>query len=120
MGGFSDLNDSALVCTHMAHSPTHPPTHQQAMQELTGEWALMKALEKDVPTVEKWLADALAGKKEEGEGGGVVGVNGLLLNVGQSRAWKKEFEPKDVSLKALEKDLVDEVWGSAQPPAPGM
>ena len=50
----------------------------------------------------------------------VVGVNGFLLNLGQSRSWKKEFDPKGVILKALDTDMVDEVWGSDQPPAPGM
>jgi hypothetical protein len=50
--------------------------------------------------------------------GGVVGVNGLLIAHGQAKAWTKELEPRNVTLKPLHRDLVDEVWKD-QPARPG-
>ncbi|GAB5034567.1 aminopeptidase p1, partial [Nannochloropsis oceanica] len=114
MCGFTGSAGTAVVTPDQALLWTDGRYFLQAKQQLGPEWDLMKALEEGVPTVEVWLAKHL----HETKGGGVVGVNGLLLNMAQARSWKLAFDPRNVSLKILDVDLVDEVWGAAQPPAP--
>ena len=51
-----------------------------------------------------------------------MGVNGLLLSMGQAKNWRKQMTEgnKAVVLKALDDDPVDAIWGEDQPPPPGM
>ena len=85
---------------------------QQAEEELSHEWTLMKAGQQGVPTVHDWLA-------EHAEEGGSVGVDPTLTTIGEARRLKAAFRAKgrDVRLVPVAGNLVDALW-EAQPPRP--
>ena len=74
----------------------------QASKQLPPEWTLMKDRVPGTPKISEFLAQLGAGAQ--------VGIDPFLTSV----ATFTDLSPK-VSLKSLEKNLVDVIWGSDQP-----
>lgn len=92
-----------------AHLWTDARYYQQALQQLDPDsWQLQRAGLADTPEPGVWLAERL-------QPGAVVGADARLLS---ARAWQKlaeQLEERDVELRAVAANLVDRVWGAAQP-----
>ena len=74
----------------------------QAAQELDANWTLMRDRVPGAVPIQDWLADELPN-------GATVGFNSYLLSnkmVGEMRA---ALSPKNISLRGLDVDLIDEV-----------
>ena len=82
----------------------------QAESQLKGTGLdLFKMLTPDVPKLEEWLAEKLAG-------GGALGVDPRVLSVEAFSDLKKALEEKGASVKTIDRNLVDEIW--EQRPSP--
>eukprot|EP01104_Vermistella_antarctica_P004148 TRINITY_DN14654_c0_g1_i1.p1 TRINITY_DN14654_c0_g1~~TRINITY_DN14654_c0_g1_i1.p1 ORF type:complete len:659 (-),score=124.35 TRINITY_DN14654_c0_g1_i1:1384-3327(-) len=73
------------------------------------KWTLMKAGLPNTPTIEAWLAKSLG----DGER---VGFDPKLITVAQLRRYEAALPPN--TLKSVNNNLIDEVWGEHQPPTP--
>ncbi len=74
-------------------------------------WTLMKVGETGVPTRGEWLAKAL-------EPGASVGVDPFLMPVSEWNMLVKSLEKSSIKLVGVKNNLVDAVWGTAQPDRP--
>ena len=83
----------------------------QAERQLSEHWKLMKDRLPETPPVEKWLATTL-------RKGDVIGIDARLFALATSTRMKGVFEKAGLLLSATTTNLVDDVWGSDQPPAP--
>ena len=85
--------------------------HLQAAEQLDENWTLMKEGLSGVPTKAEWLERNL-------DVGAVVGVDPFLIPSSQYSTLKASLDKAGMRLVAVEKNLVDVVWGSEQPPYP--
>ncbi len=84
----------------------------QAAQQLEGSGIdLYKIGLPGVPTFEAWLGSELSSGQR-------VGVNAAVFSVKGYADLEKALGEKGVELVPLAEDLVDHVWGEAQPPMP--
>jgi len=144
VSGFTGSAGSVVVTKDKAILFTDGRYHAQAEQELSvhppGEWTLMKSGLVGVPTISEFLAKDL-------QQGAVVGVDPLLhaqfalqklsetlyaasgttttkatssssSSSSSSSGSSSGSSSKKITLKMCEKNIVDEVWGNARPPAP--
>ncbi|KAK9856848.1 hypothetical protein WJX84_010209 [Apatococcus fuscideae] len=84
----------------------------QAEQQLEKGWELMKAGTPGCPEIDEWLVDVLPE-------GARVGIDPFLHTVAATRSLQQKLaENKRLLVPLLGGNLVDAVWGSAQPAAP--
>lgn len=84
----------------------------QAEAELGAEWELMRAGEKETPSIDRFLADTLPS-------GSRVAFDPTLHPVARVRALADALEPAGLALLPLDgPNPVDIVWGAARPPLP--
>ena len=85
----------------------------QAAAELPTGWGLVKQGSGDDSdrSIEQFLQDSLpAGAK--------VGVDPLTVTYVLGTQWEKALAESEIALSPVEENLVDAVWGEAQPPPP--
>ena len=83
----------------------------QAVEQMDENWTLMKEGLPGVPTKAEWLERNL-------ETGSVVGVDPFLMPCTQFSTLKASLDRVGMRLVAVEKNLVDIVWGNEQPRYP--
>lgn len=84
----------------------------EAQLDRDAGWSLMRDRLPETPSVEAWLASALAR-------GDIVGVDPLLFPIGTVRRFRSALAKAGVALAAPgHSNLVDAVWGAEQPPPP--
>ena len=84
----------------------------QATKQLDSNWLLLKQGLQDVPTWQEWSAD-------QSEGGKVVGVDPTVISAPDARKLAEKIKKRGgQELLAVEKNLVDQIWGEGRPPRP--
>ena len=84
--------------------------HSQAAMELSQEWTLMRVGVKDVPGVNEFLSSNLSSA--------TIGIDPLVHSAAAYLKLKQAIETNNNTIKCLDRNIVDEVWGEARPPAP--
>lgn len=110
ISGFNGSAGTALILKDKALLWTDGRYFLQAEKQLSSEWTLMKAGEKDVPDLQKWILSNL----KEGQ---VVGIDAWLVSTSSAKALQKRFSEKGILLHAVEANPVDQIW-TDRPPAP--
>lgn len=103
VSGFTGSAGTLVVTKDFAGVWTDGRYFVQAKKELEGQDVeLMKMGEEGVPTIAQFLAEHLPE-------GGVLGMDGRVVNTGIGRAFEKIAAKKHATL-AIRKDLVDAIW----------
>lgn len=133
ISGFDGSAGTAVITLDRALLWTDGRYYQQALQQLNPHWELMKDGQQATPSIGSWLASHLPQKS-------MVGVDPKLLSYRTWRAIEKQLKSAgkflnttpwiawnrlckcanlnlhlDCDLLAIEKNLVDMVWGNEQP-----
>jgi len=111
---FTGSAGTALVTRDKALCWTDGRYFLQASLELpAGSWTLMRSGDLGVPELNDWL---LANMPDNS----VVGVDGFLMTDSQATTMSTVLKAKGITLKPVEENFVDFVWGSVsqQPAAP--
>ncbi len=103
VSGFTGSAGTLVVTKDFAGVWTDGRYFVQAKKELDGQDVeLMKMGEEDVPTINAFLAEKLPE-------GGVLGMDGRVVNTGIGRSFEKIVARKNGSM-AIRHDLVGEIW----------
>lgn len=103
VSGFTGSAGTLVVTKDFAGVWTDGRYFVQAKKELAGQGVeLMKMGEENVPTISEFL-------KEHLPEGGVLGLDGRVVNTGIGRGFEKIAAQKHVTM-AINQDLVDEIW----------
>ncbi|MBE5971322.1 MAG: aminopeptidase P family protein [Lachnoclostridium sp.] len=103
VSGFTGSAGTLVVTKDFAGVWTDGRYFVQAKKELAGQDVeLMKMGEEGVPTIDAFLADKLPN-------GGVLGMDGRVVNTGIGRGFEKIVAEKNGSM-AIRHDLVGEIW----------
>lgn len=103
LSGFDGSAGTCVVTPTKALLWTDGRYFNQALQQLSSEWTLMKDRVEGTPKISDFLLDQNAS----------VGIDPLLTSV----ATHTEWVGKKIALKPLSVNLVDKVWGSEKPGA---
>lgn len=109
VSGFDGSAGTAVITADAALLWTDGRYYNQALQQLDDNWQLQRVGLADTPEIGQWLAGALTA-------GQAVGVDPAIVS---TRAWMQlaeQLREADVELRAVDVNLVDAVWGAAQPP----
>ncbi|OCL14510.1 Creatinase/aminopeptidase [Glonium stellatum] len=110
--GFSGSAGTAVVTLEKASLSTDGRYFNQAEKQLDSNWELLKQGLQDVPTWQEWTAD-------QSEGGKIVGVDPSVITAPDARKLAEKIKKKGGSeLKPVKENLIDLVWGDAQPRRP--
>lgn len=110
--GFSGSAGTAVVTLEKASLATDGRYFNQAEKQLDSNWELLKQGLQDVPTWQEWAAD-------QSEGGKTVGVDPSVITAPDARKLAESIKMKGGSeLRPVKDNLIDLVWGEAQPPRP--
>ena len=103
MSGFTGSAGTLVVTKDFAGVWTDGRYFVQAKKQLAGQdIELMKMGEEGVPTIKAFLAEKLPE-------GGVLGLDGRVVNSGVGREFAKIAAAKNATL-SIKNDLVDEIW----------
>ncbi|KAK4143875.1 peptidase M24, structural domain-containing protein [Dichotomopilus funicola] len=109
ISGFTGSAGTAVVTLDKAALATDGRYFNQATQQLDDNWHLLKTGLQDVPTWQEWAAD-------ESAGGKTVGIDPALVSSSVAEKLDESIKKKGgAGLKAVSENLVDAVWGQAQP-----
>jgi Xaa-Pro aminopeptidase len=72
---------------------------------------LLKQGLQDVPTIQEWTVDQVAGGK-------TVGVDPSVVTAADARKLADKIKKKGGDYKAVDENLIDAVWGESRPPRP--
>jgi len=112
ISGFTGSAGCVVVTLDKAALATDGRYFNQATKQLSEEWILLKQGLQDVPTWQEWTA-------EQSEGGKVVGVDPNLLSATDARKLAEKIKKRGGrDLVAVDKNLVDMVWGRDRPARP--
>jgi Xaa-Pro aminopeptidase len=111
ISGFDGSAGTCVVTQNEALLWTDGRYYQQASNQLDSNWKLMKDGLPTTPTIANWLAKNC----KEGE---VIGVDGNLISTRLWNSLNSSIETSGCTLKPVSQNLVDLVWGDAQPAAP--
>lgn len=106
--GFDGSAGTAVITADAALLWTDGRYYEQATQQMDANWRLMRASLADTPTIGVWLASVL-------QPGQAVGVDATLLATRSYTELRQELAENEVELCAVPENLVDAVWGDAQP-----
>lgn len=109
--GFDGSAGTAIVTQKEALLWTDGRYYQQATNQLDSNWTLMKDGLPSTPTMGAWLSKHC----KDGE---VIGVDSSLLSTRTWNSLQSALENSGCNLKGVSYNLVDLVWGDAQPAAP--
>ena len=110
ISGFTGSSGTAVVTASEARLWTDARYWLQAEAELDAPagWRLMKDRAPGTPSVDDWLASELGA-------GDAVGADARLFSLDALRRLSRALAPKGAALAAAPPNLVDAVWGAAQP-----
>jgi len=112
ISGFTGSAGCVVVTQDKAALATDGRYFNQATKQLNDEWLLLKQGLQDVPTWQEWTA-------EQSEGGKVVGVDPNLISASDARKLAEKIKKRGGrDLVAVDKNLVDLVWGRDRPSRP--
>ncbi|KAF2272322.1 putative Xaa-Pro aminopeptidase P [Westerdykella ornata] len=111
ISGFTGSAGYAVVTLEKAALSTDGRYFNQAEQQLDDNWELLKQGLQDVPTIQDWTADQVAGGK-------VVGVDPTVVTAQDARKMAEKLKKRGGELRAVDQNLVDLVWGDDRPPRP--
>lgn len=111
VSGFTGSAGTAVVTATQALLFTDGRYHSQAEQELNSDWTLMKVGMKDVPSPVEYLATTL-------QKYATVAVDAQVHSAHSFSQIENALRKKNIRLRALERNPVDEVWGGARPAKP--
>lgn len=101
---FTGSAGTAVITLNKAALWTDGRYHLQASKQLDfTNWLLMKDGLPDTPTQSEWLKQVL-------ETGDRVGVDPLLLSHDSWEKLSKELRSRDITLVAVQENLIDQVW----------
>ena len=111
--GFTGSAGDAVVTLDQAGLWTDSRYFLQAERELEGSgFSLFRAGQPKVPSWQEWVAQKLS----QGE---ALGVDPRLISHKSYEQLEKELSRRGVILKAVEKNLVDEIWSDRPAPPSG-
>jgi Xaa-Pro aminopeptidase len=111
ISGFSGSAGICLITHEIAFMWTDGRYWLQAGKELEEGWELKKSRQGNDPSWFEWSKDNL-------KSGDVIGFDPYLVPQGSVDERRKFLEETKITFEPVEKNLVDEVWGSDQPPHP--
>ncbi|KAM0275840.1 hypothetical protein ACHAQH_007350 [Verticillium albo-atrum] len=112
ISGFSGSAGCAVITLDKAALATDGRYFNQASKQLDQNWLLLKQGLQDVPTWQDWSA-------EQSAGGKTVGVDPELIAASAAKKLAAKIQKFGGSdLVALERNLVDVVWGADRPARP--
>jgi Xaa-Pro aminopeptidase len=109
LSGFKGSNGQMLITEDTALLWTDGRYWLAAEKELFEGWRLMK-MKRGEPTYFEWITQNLPA-------GSIIGYDPFLLPSNAATARSKYFEEKGFTFKALEENLINQVW-TARPPFP--
>ncbi|KAJ1412338.1 hypothetical protein B484DRAFT_176844 [Ochromonadaceae sp. CCMP2298] len=105
ISNFDGSAGTALILQDRALLWTDGRYFLQAGKQLSSEWTLMKSGQPGVLEMAEWVAENLVR-------GQCVGVDSMLIPVGEARSLSNSFSKKGVELRAVDKNPVDTVWST--------
>lgn len=109
ISGFTGSAGDAVVTVNKAGMWTDGRYFNQAGMQMDDNWTLMKDGMPGTPSQEEWLAKELKANDK-------VGVDANLFSIDKFETMKKELEKSTITLTAVSKNLVDEIWTEGRPP----
>lgn len=109
ISGFTGSAGDAVVTMNKAGMWTDGRYFNQAGMQMDDNWTLMKDGMPGTPSQEEWLAKELKANDK-------VGVDANLFSIDKFETMKKELEKSTITLTAVSKNLVDEIWTEGRPP----
>ncbi|KAJ3451979.1 xaa-pro aminopeptidase [Anaeramoeba flamelloides] len=107
ISNFTGSNGTALVTKDKAFLWTDSRYFLQAGMQLSSDWKLMK-MGTDL-SLTKWCAENM--QKES-----VIGIDGVTTSIGEYNNLKESLIQNEITLKILESNPIDELWGEKRPP----
>jgi Xaa-Pro aminopeptidase len=83
----------------------------QASKQLSSYWTLMRSGEPNVLEINDWILTNCPK-------GTIIGIDPYLVSASQALAMEKLFSSRGMSLKPVERNPIDEVWGDDKPTPP--
>ncbi|KAJ4302935.1 hypothetical protein N0V90_001826 [Kalmusia sp. IMI 367209] len=111
ISGFSGSAGYAVITHEKAALSTDGRYFNQAEKQLDSNWELLKQGIQDVPTIQEWTTEQVAGGK-------VVGVDPTVVTAADARKLADKIKKKGGDYKAVSENLVDLVWGKERPSRP--
>lgn len=111
ISGFTGSAGTVVITGRKALLFTDGRYHKQAELELSPDWCLMKSGVERVPTLSEFLRDNLPQSA-------VVAVDALVHSADACSKLAEELRVKNITVKALHSNPVDEIWGNSRPMAP--
>jgi len=111
ISGFTGSAGTAIVTADSALLWTDGRYFNQAAQELSSEWILMKSGQSGVPSINDWLVLNLV----EGQ---IVGLDAYLVSASYAKDLEAVLSKRGISLVAIDENPIDMVWGASRPDAP--
>jgi Xaa-Pro aminopeptidase len=111
ISGFTGSAGTCLITTTAALLYTDGRYFNQAQQQLSSEWTLMRTGERDVLSLEDWIVKHLPT-------GATVGVDPFLTSASEATKLKEKLAPQEQALVSVDRNLVNAVWGKERPAAP--
>lgn len=103
ISGFTGSAGTAIVTRDVALLFTDGRYHNQASNELSESWKLMKSGVKGVPTVNEWLVSNLGS-------GAVIGIDPALHSAESVKRAEGHLERSGMEMKYLHVNPVDRIW----------
>ncbi|KAI9014754.1 putative Xaa-Pro aminopeptidase P [Gaertneriomyces semiglobifer] len=111
ISGFTGSAGLAVITVDEAALWTDGRYFLQASQQLDTNWTLMKSGLPEVPSKEEWLVKVLPPSSK-------VGLDPKLITVAAARQLAEALSKEGHSLESIHENLIDQVWGDAQPAQP--
>ena len=111
VSGFTGSAGTAVITQETAALFTDGRYYSQAEKELSSAWELMRVGLPGVPSTVEYLTKVLSS-------GSTVGVDAAVHSADNYRALERELNKKNITLKQLSRNPVDEVWGRNRPSLP--
>eukprot|EP00953_Heterococcus_sp_UTEX-ZZ885_P041422 21131-Heterococcus_DN1.PRE.2 len=111
ISGFTGSAGTCLITATAALLYTDGRYFNQAQQQLSSEWTLMRTGEREVLSLEDWVAKHLPP-------GATVGVDPFLTSASEATKLREKLAPQEPTLVSVDRNLVDAIWGTERPAAP--
>jgi Xaa-Pro aminopeptidase len=110
ISGFTGSAGTGLITATAALLYTDGRYFNQAQQQLSSEWTLMRTGEREVLSLEDWAAKHLPT-------GATVGVDPFLTSASEATKLREKLAPHEQALVSVDHNLVDAIWGTERPVA---
>lgn len=109
---FTGSAGTALILQTSALLWTDGRYFLQATMELSDEWTLMRSGNPGVLELNEWIAGNLPA-------GSIVAIDSFLVSTSQAKAMEKAFGGKQITLRGLDRNPIDEIWADRPLPPAG-